>query len=67
MRRGDVSSTPSRCAEAYICSPSGFAAGKTKPCRCLTLPEDGEQLKRARKGCIGAPAGLPRRQSALHV
>lgn len=30
------------------------------------LAEVGEQLKRARKGCIGAPAGMRRRQPALH-
>lgn len=71
MRLGTVSSAILRAApNAFI--PIWHCHGKRKPAVPPLLSggrrtgcEAGEQLKRDRNGCIGAPAEMQRRQSAF--
>jgi hypothetical protein len=56
--------------DAHICSPCGMVATKRSRSKVFARRKAarlrvGEQLKRARNGCIGAPAGMQRRQSAF--
>lgn len=72
MRGPTVSSASSVLRQKLIFAPHLALSRQTKPCSLPPLPGEqpascgvGEQLKRARKGCIAAPTGIQRRQSAL--
>ncbi len=70
--RGDVSSAFSASHQTLVFAPHLALPWQTKPSCSPLLPGErrascgvGDQLKRARKGCIAAPAAMQRRQSAL--
>jgi hypothetical protein len=72
MHRTTLSSASSVLRRSLYLLPIWHRRGKRSPAVSPLLPvesrascEVGEQLMRARRGCIGAPAGMQRRQSAL--